>query len=70
MATITKEVEKRLDSLTDAAHSGQLGSELSTFVLRTVSAVYAAPGNFSSEGDMFRHLKTLTYLIDLHVYRP
>jgi hypothetical protein len=69
MAAITKEVEKRLDSLRGAGLSGQLGVQVGTFVVQTVDAVYAAPGNFKSAQEILDHLATLTYLVDLHVYK-
>lgn len=67
MAAITKKVQKELDAFADAANSGQLPKNLSNFIHHTVSAVYAAPGNFDREADMLTHLGTLTYLVNLHV---
>ena len=66
---ITPDIDNKLQDLRDAAFSGQLGTDVSQFVLRTVAGVYSAPGNFLSEKDMRRHLDTLNYLINLHVYR-
>lgn len=69
MTTITKPVDDKLQSLRDAAHSGQLGAAVSQFLLRTVDVVYAAPGNFKSAMEMATYLDTLTYLVNLHVYK-
>lgn len=69
MAAITKAVQDQLESLRSAGQSGQLGARVGTFVVQTVDAVYAAPGNFRSAQAMLDHLATLTYLIELHVYK-
>lgn len=69
MVTITKAVDDELQSLRSAAQSGQLGAAVGLFLLLTVDGVYAAPGNFRSERDILKHLETLTYLINLHVYK-
>ena len=69
MTAITPAIDNELQSLRDAAFSGQLGTDVSQFVLRSVAGIYSAPGNFLSEKDMRRYLDTLNYLINLHVYR-
>jgi hypothetical protein len=69
MAAITEAVQKRLEDLRSAGLSGQLGYDVGEFVVQSVDAVYAAPGNFASAKAMLNHLATLTYLVDLHIYR-
>jgi hypothetical protein len=69
MAAITKAVHDRLESLRSAGMSGQLGAKVGPFVVQTVDGVYAAPGNFKSAQAMLDHLATLTYLVDLHIYK-
>lgn len=69
MVAITKAVQDKLNSLESAASGGSLPAHLNQFIRQTVNGVYAAPGNFPSAQAMLDHLETLTYLIELHVYK-
>lgn len=67
MTVITKTIETHLDNLRDAAHGG-LARDLGTFILRSISLIYSAPGTFKSSEDLEQYLVTLTDLIDTKVY--
>ena len=69
MTTITPAIDNELQNLRDAAHSGRLGASLVQFVLISIDNIYSAPGNFQDEAEMRSYLKTLNYLISLHVYQ-
>lgn len=69
MAKLTKKQFCKLLALWEAADTGFFPLHLANFIKRSVELVEDHPRQFRVRGDITQHLDTLSYLINLHVYK-